>query len=125
MGGARARVPSPCVRPWPHPRRYPNFATCQISTQSVEPFRSYYRREINLNILHLARALGCPEKVKMVIDIPKHFAPVLNGEKINTGKFYSILTTFTGSTKSRLFEHGNTCKVYVVWRLGTICSKKV
>ena len=71
-----------------------------------------------------AFTLGCPKKVKMVIDIPKHFALVLNREKINTVKSYLISTTFTGSTKSRLFEQGNTCKVYVVLRRGTICSKK-
>ena len=35
----------------------------------------------------------------MVIDIPKHFAPVLNRVKINTVKFYSVSTTLTGSTK--------------------------
>ena len=35
------------------------------------------------------------QKIKMVMDIPKHFAPVMNREKINNVKFYSISTTLT------------------------------
>ena len=38
----------------------------------------------------------------------KHDPPDFNREETNTVKFHSISTLFAGSTKSRLFEHGNT-----------------